>query len=197
MKKLLGYLAVVLVCGVSAAVQAAPYAPVITHPKPKPGSPQAAMAAFAVPFTVPTADDVGIPAYPGAKIEKIEGRAMEGWHKYSGLPDLILLSTDSPKKVQAFYAKHLKNWSVGAMHPGYWFNHGKVRVGDEQVAPHVEVSSVKNMLTKSRFQRDMPGVQTVIIVHYLPPALKNAKDPEKVDFPPFAHSGGLVRNGML
>lgn len=182
--------AVMLAFGLTGACAAfaAPYAPVLEHPKPKPGSPEAAMAALTVPFAVPEATDVGIPPYPGAKIEKIEGRAMEGWHTYSGLPDLIMLSTDSIGQVHDFYAAHIKGWSIEPMQRGYWFRGAEVPLGDETVQPRVEIGAVADMLAGARYKKEMPGAQTVITVRYLPPQVKNAKDPEKVNFPPLATS---------
>lgn len=164
----------------------APYAPVLSHPKPKPGSPEAAMAALTVPFAVPEAKDVGIPAYPGARIERIEGRSMEGWQTYSGLPDLIMLSTDSVEQVHDFYAAQLKGWSVVPMHPGYWFKGAEESLGDDTVQPRVEIDAVADMMRSAQYRKDMPGARTIITVRYLPPQLRHAKAPEKVDFPPKA-----------
>ena len=180
-------LAFALSAGASMAL-ATPYAPVLEHPKPKPGTPEAAMAALTVPFAVPEAIDVGIPAYPGAKIERIEGRAMEGWHTYSGLHDLIMLSTDSINLVHDFYAAHLKGWSVDPLQRGYWFRGTEVSLGDATVQPRVEIGAVADMSTSAKYKKDMPGAQTVITIRYLPPQLKSAKAPEKVDFPPKAES---------
>ncbi|MEJ2509625.1 MAG: hypothetical protein P8009_09145 [Gammaproteobacteria bacterium] len=159
------------------------------------------MAALTVPFAVPTAEQVGIPAYPGAKIEKIEGRSMENWGQYSGLPDLILLTTDSVEQVHAFYAKHLSSWHTKKMHRGYiieWhtkkmhrgyiIEHATIALGKDKVQPRVEIHFVADMLGKAGYEKDMPGAKTVIIVRYLPPEVENAKDPVKVNFPPKAES---------
>jgi len=179
-------LATALAVAGTALGDGAPYAPVIKHPKPKPGTPEAAMAALSKPFAVPTAQDVGIPAYPGAKIERIEGRAMEGWHKYSGLPDLFLLSMDSPKQIHDFYAKRLKGWSydVGT------FSDKKIPLGFGGVPQKVEIDAVAAMMRSKQSAHDLPGAKTLIDVDYLPPALKRAKDPETMNFPPPADHGG-------
>lgn len=167
---------------------AAPYAPVLEHPKPKPGSPEATMAALTVPFAVPEATDVGIPAYPGAKIERIEGRSMEGWHSYSGLPDLIMLSSDTIDQVHDFYAAHLKGWSVDPMQRGYWFRGTEVSLGSGSVQPRVEIGAVADMSASGQYEKDMPGARTIITIRYLPPQVRDAKDPDKVNFPPKAAS---------
>lgn len=171
-----------------AASAGTPYAPLIEHPKPKPGTPAAAMAALSVPLAVPTAEQVGIPAYPGAKIEKIEGRRMENWGQYSGLPDLILLTTDPVEQVHSFYAKHLSSWHTEKMHRGYIIEHATVALGKDKVQPRVEIHFVADMLGKADYEKDMPGAKTLIIVRYLPPEVENAKDPVKVNFPPKAES---------
>lgn len=92
-----------LLCGgllVSAAVAAAP--PIVKRP---PLNKLGHELAKSMPLQdIPAADQVPLPAYPGALFERVEPNA----HPNKGtLVSLVLVSNDPPAKVRTWYAKHL------------------------------------------------------------------------------------------
>ena len=66
-------------------------------------------------YAVPTKDEVGIPAYPGAVISSVSAPSTDTTkYKQEVLPFVILVSTDNPDNVVAFYKRNLtkeKGWS--------------------------------------------------------------------------------------
>ena len=66
-------------------------------------------------YPVPTKDEVGIPAYPGAVISSVSAPSTDTTkYKQEVLPFVILVSTDNPNNVVAFYKRNLtknKGWN--------------------------------------------------------------------------------------
>lgn len=175
---------------------AGPYAPVLNKTPPAPGSLEAQMAALAAQLgpprvrRVPTVKEVGVPPYPGAKIEINAGRLTQGNGTYIHLPELDLLSPDPPAKVAAFYRGQLANWEMSKdktviggheewLFVGPWI---KMKNGAQE---HTMVSvDVAGKRDKKRY---LPGAKTHIEIDYVPPAMREAPNPDRVDFPPYVH----------
>jgi len=66
-------------------------------------------------YPVPTKDEVGIPAYPGAVISSLSAPSTDTTkYQQEVLPFVILVSTDSPDNVVAYYKRNLtkeKGWT--------------------------------------------------------------------------------------
>lgn len=170
------------------------YAPVLKKTPPAPGSIEAQMAALAAKLgpprvrRVPSVQEVGVPPYPGASIEINAGRITQGNGTYIHLPELDLLSTDSPAKVAAFFQGQLANWEMDKdktviggqdewVFVGPWI---KMQNGDqEHTMVTVDVASRRDI------KRYLPGAKTHIEIDYVPPAMREAPNPDKVDFPPY------------
>ncbi len=69
-------------------------------------------------YPVPTKDEVGIPAYPGAVISSVSAPRTDTLeYKREILPFVTLVSTHNPSKVISFYQRNLKSsmgWNYNA-----------------------------------------------------------------------------------
>jgi len=63
-------------------------------------------------WKVPSASEVGVPAYPGAQIVQLNGpsKMESNGQEMNTLPIVILETEDEPAKVAAFYKEKLTGW---------------------------------------------------------------------------------------
>ncbi len=122
---------------------------------------------------VPDSSEVPAPAYPGAVVVGLQGRARVGRAEYKGLASLVMVSTDAFGKVRDFYAEKLKGWKQGSYSNGmsiYWAKAGKVEVNSKLMKePHVRVADFSVLFDHGKRQKKLlPGARTLIEVFYMP-----------------------------
>lgn len=97
----------------SDSMPAGGYAPKLTMPKKRPDHVEVPLAEmFLNSAQVPAAEDVSIPAYPGAKIVSTmaSGQIKSSSGERKSLPGMILLSSDELETVRDYYKDKLADW---------------------------------------------------------------------------------------
>lgn len=184
MKKILqiiltGFLVLVL----SAAAYAKPFAPAVEVPDnrykeffpdmPKDVAVMMDMWPIVKKDKVPDASEVAAPAYPGAVVVKLLGRARVGRAEYKGFASIEMVSTDAFDKVRDFYAEKLKGWKQKSYSNGmsiYWAKAGEVEVNSKFMKePHVRVTDFSALFGHGKREKKLvPGARTLIEVFYMP-----------------------------
>ena len=121
---------------------------------------------------IPDASEVAAPAYPGAVVVKLLGRARVGRSEYIGLASVQLVSTDTFEKVYDFYTKKLGGWNKKTFSSGstYWAKAGEVENNSKAMKePHVRVTGFSQVIGGGKwFRKLVPESRTLIEVYYMP-----------------------------
>lgn len=185
-----GLAASILACGVASAT-AAPYAPA-SHSK------------LINWYTkIPDASQVDVPAYPGSiaidSASRVCARAASGMLQCPALslPYVVLVTKAPESKVLAFYRRHLAGgWSPVAKalseKTHIWsFNGPELTLADKKTYSELlDIEPVGKALSSDERQAYMPGARTWIKITYVPRAMREARDPATVDYPPANVSDG-------
>ena len=112
----------------------------------------------------PDAATVGIPAYPGSFCIAYVGI---GSNRHKDLPLVILVSTDYPKTVRQWYARHLSGWQYDPqlhhfVRPGWSFRHFL----DEPEIHIIEANDQHLALYRMAFV--LKGIHTFYQIRYVP-----------------------------
>lgn len=100
------------------------YAPSLSVPSSPPDDPVAKLLILAVRNAdLPSKSEVGIPAYPGARImSTMAASTMEvNGEEVEGLPALAMLSGDEISEVVKFYKQNLEGWQSEEFYGSYIF----------------------------------------------------------------------------
>ncbi len=123
-------------------------------------------------WVVPSKEEVGIPAYPGAVIVALKDE--KGWMEANGekmdmLPAITLATKDEPAEVTAFYKEKLADWKhKNQMNMFDIFWTGKDDFNNMDVT---ESATTPNLVIMAAFsaQTDfLPGAKTAITIVYKP-----------------------------
>jgi hypothetical protein len=118
---------------------------------------------------IPSQDEVGIPAFPGARVAQVlPGGEMEvnaERHRYN--PSVKLLTTDSEEEVAAFYRNALQGWTTGERMASIWLwesgdDYNPLDVGAIGLIPAVGI------MPPGPLGRMMPEARTLIEIRYRP-----------------------------
>jgi len=121
-------------------------------------------------WKIPGQSEVGIPAYPGAKIVSFQAASQmsANGEDYQTLPTMILVAPDEKTAVTAFYKEQLKDWQYKnsfGMFDVFWtggdFN--SIDVTDTATKPNVIVQDVLET-----FKEMMPDAKCQIQIAYSP-----------------------------
>lgn len=181
---IVGSAAAVLACGIASA-NAAPYAPA-SHSKLINWYTQ-----------IPDASQVDVPAYPGAiaidSAARVCARSASGLLQCPALslPYVVLITKAPESMVLAFYRNHLSgSWSLvtgalsGKTH--VWsFNGPDLTLADKRkYSELLDIEPVEKALSPDEKQAYLPGAKTWIKLTYVPKAMRKARDPATVNYPP-------------
>ncbi|GBE14973.1 MAG TPA: hypothetical protein ENH32_01105 [Proteobacteria bacterium] len=121
---------------------------------------------------IPDASELAAPAYPGAVVVKLLGRARVGRSEYIGLASVQLVSEDTFEKVHDFYSKNLTGWNkkTYSNEDTHWAKAGEVEVNSGAMKePHVWVASFSQLGGGGEwFRKLVPESRTLIEVYYMP-----------------------------
>lgn len=98
---------------------------------------------------LPSKADLGVPVYPGALIVAYQSGYKDDKEKL--LPELVLVSSDPPQKIESWYASRLKGWKHIKNYHAF-IPHGKnvdVMSDEYNATPHVEI---EKSMSKNQFQ---------------------------------------------
>lgn len=146
---------------------AAPFAPLVDLPDDISSSKISFLEAQTVQKSViPSKEDVGVPAYPDAKILFTQtGNKANVNGRQTALPDQVFLGTTAPfNTVVEFYKEHLKAWNFNE-------EDGSVIFFEENATtvPAEDPTLQKILLSPDDDTRNlMPEAQTTIHIHYYP-----------------------------
>jgi hypothetical protein len=151
----------------TAAVAADPqdiYAQKLPVPDETPSGPDGELMVMAVRnASVPSASEVGVPAYPGARIL---ATMAAGAMTQKSLPALAMLSTDDIAAVLQFYQEKLAGWEHWEMIGNHMFWDGPEDSNPMDITgsfPLVGIVSVEESSTEAAI---WPGVKTRIDIRY-------------------------------
>ncbi|MBM9606644.1 hypothetical protein [Desulfopila inferna] len=167
MKQLLFVAAILLfVAGVTDFALAEPFAPRVGIPGEmlQEGHDQYLNAVTAQKSQIPDQEDVGFPAYPGAKIlfTQMNNRSYEDG-KEINLPKRIFLGTpDSVEQVVAFYRENLEEYRYGEFFgtPTFYKKEGEFKPMEDMITPRVVIAP------EFRTRDLMPESKTTIDIYY-------------------------------
>jgi hypothetical protein len=151
------------------AFAAEPFAPKVDLPKKMENRDM--WASLVENWAVPSKEEVGIPAYPGAVIVALAGKSwMEAnGEKMDTLPAITLATMDEPAQVTAFYKEKLADWKYkNQMNMFDIFWTGKDEFNNMDVT---EAATTPNLVIMGAFsaQTDfLPGAKTAITIVYEP-----------------------------
>jgi hypothetical protein len=134
-----------------------PFAPKVEVPKnPNNDNDLTLAIAFLNDVIIPDKEEVGVPAYPEAKIFQTT-KAQAGM-----LPTVRLLSEDAIKDVVAFYKEKLKDWKFKDYYGTQTFFKDDVQKAMFGQEPVIQIESADN------FKKTMPSAHAVITIGYIP-----------------------------
>jgi hypothetical protein len=114
---------------------------------------------------LPSKKELGVPVYPGAVITVYQ----QGFHDGSTIPELILVSPDPAKKIEAWHADKLKGWIHNKTYHAFLPPHKNVDVMSDKYSatPHVEIEQAmsKNQFD-GMFLKQPDNTKTGIIIRY-------------------------------
>ncbi len=119
-------------------------------------------------ITVPQAEEVGIPAYPGAVVVGMSKIDKKRTH-----PVLTLISSDERSTVSDFYKKHLADWKYEAKKIEEYFWTGEKYFSPARASNQNHPSLILSDLDKNSFLSSeeiglMPSAKTRIRITYSP-----------------------------
>jgi hypothetical protein len=116
---------------------------------------------------VPTRAEVGIPAYPGARVVQVHPPGSEQVNSVEALPLVWLISDDEPAKVAEFYRRELPDWNAGEFYLNSWFWSGQGQF-DPLDTSGITTPSVGIMPPVPGRTDMFPGTSSEIQVRYQP-----------------------------
>jgi hypothetical protein len=113
---------------------------------------------------IPSREEVGIPAYPGAKIlfVQLENRMQENG-AWIDLPKRIFMGTpDTSQQVVEFYKKNLIGWEYGEFYkiPTFYKKEGEFKPMEDMITPRIVIAP------EFRPRAIMPLSKTTIDIYY-------------------------------
>lgn len=115
---------------------------------------------------VPSKASVGLPVYPGAFFASSTEGGKSGSVRM--LPAVNLVSTDAPKVIKTWYAKHLaQDWTYDRRFDLFHKGKGKVGMGDLMSMPTITVLAEDEPGFDLMFF-DTRGIKSRIIIRYTP-----------------------------
>lgn len=185
-----GLAAPILACGIASA-NAAPYAPA-SHSKLINWYTQ-----------IPDASQVDVPAYPGAvaidSVSRVCARSASGMLQCPALslPYVVLITKAPESKVLDYYREHLSGaWALVATalssKTHIWsFNGPDLTLADKKIYSELlDIEPAEKALSPDEKRAYMPGARTWIKITYVPKAMRKARDPASVNYPPANESAG-------
>ena len=163
-------LAVVLFAFGATAVHGEEFAPPVSVP-PDGGELRPWEAEALRTMEIPSADAVGVPAYPGARVVQVmpggEMSFNDETTRYN--PSIKLLSLDSEEDVAAFYREALagEGWNSDTIMGMTWFWQGD-RAFDPLDVAAVGLIPAIGIMEPGPMGRMMPGAQSLIEIRYSP-----------------------------
>lgn len=148
-----------------------PYAPKLPIPDKLPDDPAANLMVMAVRnASVPSATDVGIAAYPGARIISAMqfSDATSNDEEVKMLPGVALLATDDVAAVAAFYKERLDGWDYEEFYGTHMFWNGPEGSNPMDITgqfPMISILSLEESGTERAIWTDM---RTRIDIRYVP-----------------------------
>jgi hypothetical protein len=160
--------------GVEAAAAQTPadaYAPVLPVPKDVPDDPGAKMMAMAMRgVQVPSKSEVGVPAYPDARVMSTMAgqKMMANDEEVEMLPALALLSGDTISDVLAFYTKKLKGWHQKEFFGSYMFWDGPPDADPLDITLPYPLVAIMPLAESGSERTLWPNMKTRIDIRYKP-----------------------------
>lgn len=152
-------------------VSADAYVPVLKLPDELPDDPGAQMAVIMLESsTVPSADDVNVPAYRGAKLMS----AMQGMEissngeKMTTWPALSMLSNDEIVDVAAFYSERLSEWRHKELVGMHMFWNGDEDSNPLDITGQFSLVSLTPVTDTDTIRAMWPDARTKIDIRYQP-----------------------------
>lgn len=116
---------------------------------------------------LPSKAELGVPVYPGAVIVSSQQGYSDNGENL--LPELVLVTSDPLKKVEAWYANKLKGWNHISNYDAFLPPHKNVDVMSDKfdATPHVQLEKImtKNQLD-GMFLKQPGNGKTGIIIRY-------------------------------
>jgi hypothetical protein len=155
MKKIFCFFALLIL---PVSIFAQPFAAKIDPPKNPTNDPEIALAIQILKgVEVPDTKDVGVSAYPAARIFQTT-IAQSGM-----LPTVRLLSTDEVSVVKDYYKNELSDWELKDLYGVFTFFRG-----DEMKAMMMQIPVIQ-IQNADFFKKTMPSAKTVITIGYKSP----------------------------
>ena len=148
------------------------YAPMLVAPKKLPDDPGAPMLVMMMKNTViPSASDVNIPVYPGAKIMTAMGpmNMSSNGEKTTTYPSMSMLSGDETTEVLAFYQEELAGWKYHDFFGSHSFWNGGEDSNPLDFTGQFSLVSIVPVSETDSVRAIWPETRTRIDIRYEPP----------------------------
>ena len=152
-------------------VSADAYVPILEIPGKLPDDPSAQMAVIMLESAeVPSANDVNVPAYPGAQLmSAMRGMEMSSnGEKMTSWPALSMLSDDEIADVVAFYTDQLSQWRHTEMVGMHMFWNGDENSNPLDITGQFSLVSLAPIPDDDTIRTMWPEMRTRIDVRYEP-----------------------------
>jgi hypothetical protein len=148
------------------------YAPKLPVPEDVPDDPGAKMLVMAMRWvTVPSKSEVGVPAYPGARVMSTMAaqKMTVNDEETKMMPGLALLSEDEISDVVEFYTQKLKGWQQKEFFGSYMFWDGPADANPLDITLPYPLVGIVPLAESGSEKALWPSVKTRIDIRYRPP----------------------------
>lgn len=148
------------------------YAPRLPIPGDLPDDPGAELMVMAMrSVVIPSKSEVGVPAYPGARIMSTMAASTMtvNGEEIETMPALAMLSEDEIADVVKFYMENLEGWHQKEFFGNYMFWDGPADANPLDISlpyPLVGIMALDESSSEAAF---WPGVKTRVDIRYRPP----------------------------